>query len=187
VKRLLALCVLLGSFGAVAEDTTKIEQATSAAEAALEGKAAASESAGAGASILPDAPASLIANDKETLQKYLTTMRSYYDYRTSGYTFRERLFEWQLTSSRIIFVSVILLVLAGIYFAAVQFHVALATSRRLGATGATSEESGMATKIEISAKGVVVNSSILGVIILVLSLAFFYLYLVHVYPITDKL
>ena len=43
----------------------------------------------------------------------------------------------------------------------------------------------LATHLELSAKGIVVNSSVLGVIILGLSLAFFYLYLVYVYPIQN--
>ena len=45
----------------------------------------------------------------------------------------------------------------------------------------------LATQLEVSAKGIVVNSSVMGVIILALSLAFFYLYLVYIYPITDAL
>ena len=46
-------------------------------------------------------------------------------------------------------------------------------------------ENPLATHLELSAKGVVVNSSVLGVIILSLSLAFFYFYLVYVYPIQN--
>lgn len=39
------------------------------------------------------------------------------------------------------------------------------------------------TELELSAKGVKLNSSLVGVIILVISVAFFYLYLIYVYPI----
>ncbi len=41
------------------------------------------------------------------------------------------------------------------------------------------------TEIVASVKGIKVSSPILGVIILVISLLFFYLYLVYVYPITE--
>ncbi|PWG64525.1 hypothetical protein [Sediminicurvatus halobius] len=84
-----------------------------------------------------------------------------------------RVFRWQLLSSKIIFGVVVLLVGSGIYFAAVQFHHGL----REGGGEAGS------TEFEASATGVRVSSPVLGVIILTISLAFFYLYLVHVYPI----
>lgn len=152
--------------------------------------------------------------DPTTRQKYLHALGRYYDYRNDGYAFRSRVFEWQLLSTRVIFVIVVLLVLSGIYFAAMQFHVALATARRqlprkeaprkeaprkdsrpgeiVGSSDSADSpaaEAGMslATQLEISAKGVIVNSSVLGVVILTLSLAFFYLYLVYVYPINDTL
>jgi hypothetical protein len=41
------------------------------------------------------------------------------------------------------------------------------------------------TKVQFSATGVVVESSVLSIVILTLSLGFFYLYLVYVYPVTN--
>ena len=41
------------------------------------------------------------------------------------------------------------------------------------------------TSFSASATGISVSSPVLGVIILVISLAFFYLYLVYVYPISE--
>jgi hypothetical protein len=79
----------------------------------------------------------------------------------------------------VIFVVVLLLVLAGIYFAAIQFHAGL--RRRDAADPAHPEE----TELSLSLKEVKVRSPVLGVIILTISLAFFYLYLVHVYPIRN--
>lgn len=43
----------------------------------------------------------------------------------------------------------------------------------------------LATKLQVSGSGVVVESSVLGVVILTLSLVFFYLYLVYVYPVVN--
>jgi hypothetical protein len=150
---------------------------------------------------LPPSPTDVAMSDKDTKQAYLVSMQRFYEYRTNGYAFRSRVFEWQLFSSRVIFVIVVLLVLAGIYFAAIQFHVALSVAKRnsLAAARPPTEAGSaaaappadaslsLATQLEISAKGVVVNSSVLGVLILALSLAFFYLYLVYVYPINDTL
>jgi hypothetical protein len=55
--------------------------------------------------------------------------------------------------------------------------------RKTGSAGPTEPES--ITEFEASAKGIKVSSPVLGVIILVISLAFFYLYLVYVYPISE--
>ena len=124
-------------------------------------------------------PLSPTISDPVTLQKYQTSLQAYYDYRTSGMKHRSRVFEWQLFSARLIFGVVIFLVLAGIVFAWIQFKSGLDTKGSEGATGQAS------TEFEASAKGIKVSSPVLGVIILVISLAFFYLYLLHVYPIED--
>ncbi|MBN3760745.1 hypothetical protein [Burkholderia sp. Ac-20365] len=140
---------------------------------------------------MADDPGSAVLADPATRRMYLSAMQHYYEYRANGYAYRSRVFEWQLLSSRLIFVAVVLLVIAGVYFAAVQFHVALAISRRAGTYTAKQEDAAssvddtLKTELEVSAKGVVVRSSMLGVIVLALSLAFFYLYLVYVYPIRD--
>jgi hypothetical protein len=136
---------------------------------------------------LPDTAHDAVMRDPATRQRYLAAMQRFYEYRANGYAYRSRVFEWQLLSSRLIFIIVLVLVSAGIYFAAVQFHVAMMTARRnlTLAADAPPAANPLDTKLELSATGVVVNSSVLGVIILGLSLAFFYLYLVYVYPIQN--
>jgi hypothetical protein len=120
----------------------------------------------------PPAPAMV---DTATQSMYFAALREYYAYRIAGLQHRRRVFGWQLFSSKVIFVTVLLLVLAGIYFAAVQFHSGLAHKG----------EPERATELEASLKGFKVTSPVLGVIILVISLAFFYCYLVYVYPISE--
>ena len=136
-------------------------------------------------------------DDPKLRAKYLEAMDGYFDYHTAGYLHRQRVFEWQLISSKIIFVLVTLLVASGIYFAALQFHEGM--RRRAGELADAARKSGSAqgerpltrledstaTTFSASAKGIAVSSPVLGVIILVISLAFFYLYLVYVYPITE--
>ena len=102
---------------------------------------------------------------------------STYEYRASGLLHRRRVFEWQLISSKIIFVTVLLLVASGIVFAALQF--------RAGLKRTTSDAQDEVTSLDISTTSIKVSSPILGVIILVISLVFFYLYLAYVYPITE--
>lgn len=126
-----------------------------------------------GPQLAPDivSPEYLDAETKAALQRSLT---AYYDYRTSGFEHRRQVFAWQLLSSKIIFASVIALVAVGLYFSWLQFRVSLA--------GSGSAET---TTIEASTSGLKVSSPILGVIILTLSLVFFYLYLIYVYPIVE--
>ncbi len=167
---------------------SKMERATTVV--AAEGQVRPAEGVPA-TTALPSDPGEAVLRDPATRQQYLLAMQRYYEYRANGYAYRSRVFEWQLLSSRVIFLIVLALVSAGIYFAAVQFRVAMRPTPR----PATSVEppspslSGvtLATQLEVSSKGVIVNSSVMGVIILALSLAFFYLYLVYVYPITDVL
>lgn len=126
----------------------------------------------------PEPPPSIIS-DPVTLEKYQASLQAYYDYRTSGLHHRSRVFKWQLFSAKLIFGVVVLLVLAGIVFAWLQFKSGLDKKNSEGETGKA------VTEFEASTGGIKVSSPVLGVIILVISLAFFYLYLVHVYPIED--
>jgi hypothetical protein len=95
-------------------------------------------------------------------------------------------FEWQLFSSKVTFLTVLLLVAAGIVFAAIQFRVGLARRRQDAKENAAQpDDKGMVTELELGTTGIKVSSPVLGVIILLISLAFFYLYLVYVYPISE--
>jgi hypothetical protein len=132
------------------------------------------ESGGAANGLAPSAPPEWL-KDAATNQAFLDSAREYYVYKASGLRYRSRVFEWQLFSSRIIFTTVILLVASGIVFAAIQFRAGLKRPRAAAD----------ATQIDLSAGSIKVSSPVLGVIILVISLAFFYLYLVYVYPISE--
>ena len=104
-------------------------------------------------------------------------------YATWGLAHRQRVFEWQHQSSRIIFVSVLLLVFTGVGFSGIQFYRSLRESAESAPRG-EADEAGV-SHIELSTGGLKISSPVLGVIILGLSLAFFYLYLVYVYPIAE--
>ena len=103
--------------------------------------------------------------------------KSFYDHMNETLIHRKRVFEWQLFSSKLIFFTVLLLVIIGIYFSWLQFCTGIGKGKE------KQSESEPRTELEISASGFKVKSPILGVIILLISLAFFYLYLAHVYPI----
>ncbi len=130
----------------------------------------------------PVLPEGLTINDLDepTKEKYYDALSGYFEYRLSGYKHRQNVFQWQLYSSKIIFIVVVFLVIAGIYFSGVQFHSSLRLKKLKESTGEDEP-----TEIVASIKGIKVSSPVLGVIILVISLLFFYLYLVHVYPIVE--
>lgn len=110
-------------------------------------------------------------------------------------------FRWQQFSTRFIFATVLGLVGLGALLACVQFRIALkaagqvpqapAAVASLGEGATDSERTStlsdrLATlggEISVGPQGVSIKSSFLGLLLLALSLAFFHLYLVHVYPI----
>jgi hypothetical protein len=89
----------------------------------------------------------------------------------------QAVYRWQDLSTKLIFAAVLLLVFAGVAFSGIQFFKGFRTKTAKGEAPAVSQ-------VELSAKGIKVTSPFLGVIVLVVSLAFFYLYLVYVYPIS---
>ncbi|MCA9233330.1 MAG: hypothetical protein KDA57_21980 [Planctomycetales bacterium] len=109
--------------------------------------------------------------DTALLREYEEVYRSLYNSLEKGFQHRTTVFQWQLLSSKIVFFSVLILLLVGIVFSGIQFRKGLQT------------EGSMATELEASTSGVKVSSPVLGVIILLISLLFFYLYLVYIYPI----
>lgn len=119
--------------------------------------------------------------DDSTMAIYQDAMYAYYEYRVSGFEHRKQVFAWQLYSSKLIFWCVLLLVFCGICFSGIQFYKSI----RKEQAGGESTTADSVTEFEASAKGIKVTSPVLGVIILVISLAFFYLYLVYVYPIRE--
>ena len=115
-------------------------------------------------------------DDEPTRESCWESYRSSFNYYKTGHVHRTQVFAWQYLSARIIFFVVLTLVAIGIYFAWVQFKLDISSTSKGGEKEHT---------VELSTSGVKVSSPVLGVIILVLSLAFFYLYLVFVYPIAE--
>lgn len=138
--------------------------------------------------VVPEGPQPVF--DRATSGRQLAAWRAYYDYRISGLRHRAEVYAWQLTSSQITFVVVIFLVLVGIFFSWLQFRISLRPKPAPASAGAApSAETAVAaavTEISASLEGIKVSSPVLGVVILVISLLFFYLYLAYVYPISQN-
>jgi len=101
------------------------------------------------------------------------------DYYVWNCAYKRNIFKFQYISGIIIFIVVLIVVFTGLVFSAWQFYI---TMSQLPKKNTGKQEA--ATNIELSASGLKVTSSVLGVIIIALSLAFFYLYLAYVYPIS---
>ncbi|TFF35773.1 hypothetical protein [Mucilaginibacter psychrotolerans] len=114
---------------------------------------------------------------------------------------RQAVMNRQQSNGVVIFVLVLILVSSGLVFSAIQFYITLksvkeraAVKRRL--KGESNAEPAPEDKLlsnsgfdqatfKASLTGVEVSSSVLGVIILTISLAFFYLYLTNVFKIVN--
>jgi hypothetical protein len=124
--------------------------------------------------------------DQSAQRSCLSARRAYYDYYAAGLTRRTKVYEWNNLSTRVIFVVVLGLVGIGVYFSWKQFfgvmRPAAVTDRQAPAETAEAAY----TELEAGIRGIRVKSPVLGVVLLAVSLAFFYLYLVFVYPVTEQ-
>jgi hypothetical protein len=103
------------------------------------------------------------------------------NYHLFGLKHRQESLQWNLTSGIVIFWCVIVLVFSGISFAGIQFYKSLYQIKG----SVDNPNLNLNTAMEANLKGFKISSPVLGVIILLISLMFFYLYLVYVYPITE--
>jgi hypothetical protein len=98
---------------------------------------------------------------------------------------QERSFAWQFYSSILIFVMVIFIVIMGLVLSYKQFKLMeiQVKSNISKPKSETIEVASEDTNIEISQTGLKINTGVIGLAILFLSLAFFFLYLKYVYQI----
>jgi hypothetical protein len=149
--------------------------------------------------VIDDSPRDIATNDRDTavLNAYRNSQISYYraiekrninnkatnDSVSSYYLWalqnRRAIISRQQSTGNIIFILVVVLVLSGLTFSAIQFYIALKSVKKRSTVESTN------TSIKASLSGIEVSSSVLGVIVLTISIAFFYLYLSRVYPLVS--
>lgn len=140
---------------------------------------------------------STLAQDSSALNLQKKYSAARIEFAISSLQHRRRVFDWQHASSIIIFWVVIIIVFIGLIFSGIQFYISMQSSlagkKKRRAKNALAESQSETTEsqpaevaeFEASLQGIKVKSSVLGIIILGISLAFFYLYLAHVYPISE--
>lgn len=105
-------------------------------------------------------------------RKYIDAKVAYYDYQIRMMKAAEALYDWQQTASTVILILVVILVTAGVIFSGFQLWQAV----KGGAPQAS-------TELELSATRFHVTSSVVGILVLTISLAFSYLFITRVYTI----
>ncbi len=102
-------------------------------------------------------------------------------------------FTFQYIQTWVIFLIVMLLVMSGVYLAYLQFKLdekkalaQLEIQRLLARNAATQPPPGTSaddgeTSLEVSTSGIKITSSVIGLVVLAMSFAFFYMYVLHVY------
>jgi hypothetical protein len=109
-------------------------------------------------------------------------VKGFFVYTRDGFVHRMNVFQKQYWLSFGIFFVAVALVFLGMYFAWVQFSLSMRSRAKPDSSGTTDD---LNTQLSLSMSEVKVNSPVLGVIILIISLAFFYMYLVFVFPVHD--
>ena len=96
-----------------------------------------------------------------------------------------RALEWQLFSSKLIFWLVILIVVTGIFFSWQQLRQSIREREVLQATikNIPAPDDALRHELQAGIRGIKLATPMVGVVILAMSLLFFYLYLQFVYPI----
>ncbi len=106
------------------------------------------------------------------------------------YTFNQnrKVFQWQYISSILIFFLVMIIVLIGLYLSYLQFKMATKIFTAPPSPDKPDNSAGyvdmMKADLELGKDGIKINTAVVGLIILTLSLAFLFLYLKYVYPIS---
>jgi hypothetical protein len=115
------------------------------------------------------------ANVDPILQKaYIEAERKYYEYLAAIMDIRIRAFQTQRLASNVILLLVVLVVVAGIMFAGFQLW------KSVSVAGVQ-----QSNELELSASKVRVTSSVVGVVVLTISLVFLYIYTKEVYHISE--
>lgn len=132
-------------------------------------------------------------SDYDNSNAPLEYKNAYWQYEIQALDHRRQVFEWQLISSKYIFLIVIAVVIMGLLLSFWQFYLPIyrynkfiKTHKELEAKQMTEEnkEAALST-LKLGKDGIEITSSVIGLLILFISIAFFFLYLNYVYPISE--
>lgn len=93
-------------------------------------------------------------------------------------------FNWHFISSIIIFIIVVIMVFSGLYFSYLQLEQSLLIKKISNKESDDNDSRIAINKISFATNKIEISSSVIGLVILTISFAFFYLYIVYVYPVS---
>jgi hypothetical protein len=147
-------------------------------------------------SLQASVPAGTVSTSESITVQPPQVLKSQQDFVIWQNDYTRRIFEHQNTYTVFIFIVVNTLVLAGLYFAWLQFNATVHLSRRIRntslpnspqadkGTGPDLNQSAIATsELKLGPDGLAISSSFIGLIILGFSMGFYFMYLQYVYPI----
>ncbi len=133
-------------------------------------------------------PAALAVQCTAAQAAELAYAKRYYEAQAQELELRRQAFEWHAFSTKVLFCCVIALTVMGLVLSWREFGKYYGTKRAAPTdavpTTATSA-SPPPSVFKVSAQGLEVTSSLIGFLVLSVSLAFFYLYVVNVYPLHE--
>lgn len=118
--------------------------------------------------------ASSLQNDLPTLNDTPPTLNIDREYRQWSLNHRKKVLTWNHYSSVIIFFFVMTIMSLGLYFSYMQFRDSVGSQTKSEIAPST---------VKLGHGGIEISSSVIGLLVLMVSLAFFYLYLENVYPV----
>jgi hypothetical protein len=140
-------------------------------------------------------PADLAAQCKAARLAEIAYATHYYESLTQELQLRRRAFEWHEFSTKALFWGVIAITAMGLVLSWREFgkyygarHPGIAATPAVPDASATQEAAAQGppqSVFKVSAQGLEVTSSLIGFLVLSVSLVFFYLYVVNVYPLHE--
>lgn len=139
----------------------------------------------------------MASSDPDTDSLSFVFLTTEVNYEIQSLDHRHRVFEWQLASSKYIFIVVNVIVSVGLLLSVWQFYLPIykmnKMMKRNEVTKAESQtiiedeekkETHVST-IKLGKDGVEITSPVIGLLILVISIAFYFLYINFVYPVSE--
>ncbi len=131
------------------------------------------------------------ASTPKVLDAQDNTLIAYYEFKATGYREALDVLRWQFASSIVILIVVLAMVGMGLYFSWLQFRLGVRELQRREKGHAPTDDFTSAANpvtvlhtLKASKEGIEIHS-VFGIILLVVSLLFFYLYLIHIYPVAS--
>jgi hypothetical protein len=123
-------------------------------------------------------------------QKYKEWIAAYQSDQFAVMAHRQNAYKWQEHASTVVLILVVLVVVSGVAFSGYQLYKSVNIPKAMPTGAAPTpevhSEGNLATDFRVSQQGIQITSSVVGIVVLAISLAFLYLFIANVYPINPR-